>query len=158
MCCWIPVFFIRLLNDEDPLHKNAVGYYKKHYLETGVDCQISTISVAEYCVRGTINELPLRNLKILPFNITHAVRAGEFADIIFREKKLSGIELNPRPIIPNDSKLFAQADIEESISHFVTSDTRSLRTFAMLSNNIRPRFTVQDISVPYNEAFGLLEL
>lgn len=51
-------FFIRLLNDEDPLHSNARGYFK-YFLEKEIVLKISTISIAEYCVRGKIDELPL---------------------------------------------------------------------------------------------------
>ena len=61
---------------------------------------ISTISVAEYCVRGDVHELPLRNLQIIPFNLDHAKRAGEFAKIIFQNK--GKLKLNERNIIPND--------------------------------------------------------
>ncbi len=70
-------FFIRLLNHEDPLHDNARGYYK-YFLENDIKIKISTISIAEYCVRGDITDLPLKNLIILPFNYDHGQRAGVF--------------------------------------------------------------------------------
>lgn len=117
-------FFIRLLNDKDPLHNNAVGYYK-YFLETGVTLKVSTISIAEYCVLGKLEDLPLKNLQILPFNLKDAERTGQFANVIFKENKVKAEKLTPRPIIPNDSKLFAQADLDISISHFITSDKRS---------------------------------
>jgi len=60
-------FFIRLLNNSDPLHINALGYFK-YYLEQGIRMKISTISIAEYCVIGKVSDLPLRNLEILAFN------------------------------------------------------------------------------------------
>jgi len=40
---------------------------------------ISTVSIAEYCIGGDIHELPLKNLQIVPFNLNHAQRTGEFA-------------------------------------------------------------------------------
>lgn len=70
-------FFVRLLNDEDSLHKNAKGYFR-YFLETEIVLKVSTISIAEYCVRGKIDELPLRNIHIIPFNLDHAKRTGEF--------------------------------------------------------------------------------
>ena len=79
-------FFIRLLNDEDPLHLNAKGYFK-YFLEKEIALKVSTISIAEYCVVGKLEELPLRNLQILPFNLKDAERTGEFAKIIFKENK-----------------------------------------------------------------------
>ena len=52
-------FFIRLLNEEDPLHENALGYFR-YFLEHDFVIKISTIAIAEYCVRGEVSELPLK--------------------------------------------------------------------------------------------------
>jgi len=150
-------FFIRLLNDEDPLHSNARGYFK-YFLEKEIVLKISTISIAEYCVRGKIDELPLKNLQIVPFNFNQATKTGEFARAIFEENNLSEEKLTPRAIIPNDSKLFAQADLDRTITYFVTSDSRSKGTYGSLKNRIHPQFEILDISRPYNEAFGILDL
>jgi predicted nucleic acid-binding protein len=78
-------FFIRFLNDTDPLFKNALEYYK-YFLSKEIKMFISTISIAEYCVGGSITELPLRNLAILPFNLNHAIKTGEIAKIVFTKK------------------------------------------------------------------------
>ncbi len=37
-------FFIRLLNEEDPLHTNALGYFK-YFLENEINLKVSTISL-----------------------------------------------------------------------------------------------------------------
>ena len=100
-------FFLRFLNDADPLFSNADNYFR-HFLNEDIEMMISTISIAEYCVGGDVHELPLRNLQILPFNLDHAKRTGEFAKIVFQNR--NKIKLNERNIIPNDTKLFAQAD------------------------------------------------
>lgn len=100
-------FFVRLLNDEDPLHTNAKKYYRL-FLENDIILKVSTISIVEYCVRGKIDELPLRNIRIIPFNLEEAKRTGEFAEAIFAENRILKEKLYPRAIIPNDSKLFAQ--------------------------------------------------
>lgn len=148
-------FFVRLLNDEDPLHKNAKGYFKC-FLENEIILKVSTISIAEYCVKGKIDELPLRKMQIIPFNLNHAKRAGEFAEVIFEENKTNKEKLTPRAIIPNDSKLFAQADLDKDIIQFITSDSRSKNTLEALKRQINPKFDIIDISTPYNETFGLL--
>lgn len=150
-------FFVRLLNDEDPLHKNAKGYFK-YFLEEEVALKVSTISIAEYCVKGKIDELPLRNIQVIPFNLDQAMKTGEFAEAIYEENKVSKEKLSPRAIIPNDSKLFAQADLDKSITHFVTSDSRSKRTYSTLKKRINPKFGIIDISRLYNETFGILDL
>ena len=150
-------FFIRLLNDEDPLHNNAIGYFR-YFLGNEIILKVSTISIAEYCVKGSVDELPLRNLQIIPFNLDHAKRTGAFAAAIFEENKISKEQLSPRAIIPNDSKLLAQADLDQTITHFVTSDIRSKKVYEMLKKRINPRFEIIDISRPYNEVFGILDL
>jgi hypothetical protein len=101
--------------------------------------------------------LPLKNIFIVPFNLDHAEKAGEFAGIIFSENNISKESLHPRAIIPNDSKLFAQADTDNSITHFVTSDKRSQNTFRLLKNRTIPKFEIIDISIPHNQVFGIID-
>lgn len=149
-------FFIRLLNDEDPLHKNAVGYFK-YFLENDIILKVSTISIAEYCVLGNLEDLPLKNIQIVPFNLKEAEKTGQFAKIIFTKNKVSSEKLSPRAIIPNDSKLFAQADLDKSITHFVTSDVRSKNTLALLKKSAAPRFEIISIDIPFTETFGILD-
>ena len=64
-------FFLRFLNDSDPLFKNADGFFR-YFLQKEITMMISTISIAEYCVGGDVHELPLRNLQIVPFNLEHS--------------------------------------------------------------------------------------
>lgn len=90
-------FFLRFLNEDDPLYKNADGYFR-YFLKNEIAMIISTISIAEYCVGGSIAELPLKNLKILPFNLDHAKRTGQFAKIVFAKKDT--LNLTIRRIIP----------------------------------------------------------
>lgn len=150
-------FFIRILNEDDPLHTNAVAYFK-YFLDNQIYLKVSTISIAEYCVRGKLEDLPLRNIQILPFNLKDAERTGEFARIIFYENQISLEKLYPRAIIPNDSKLFAQCDLDNTISHFVTSDVRSKNTLALLKKGTAPKFDIINIDIPYSETFGILDL
>ncbi|MBV7270174.1 hypothetical protein [Winogradskyella luteola] len=150
-------FFIRLLNDEDPLHSNAVGYFR-YFLENDIVLKVSTISIAEYCVLGNLEDLPLKNIQIAPFNLKEAEKTGQFANIIFAENKISEEKLTPRAIIPNDSKLFAQADLDKSVTYFVTSDIRSKNTLALLKKGTNPKFEIISIDIPFTETFGILDL
>lgn len=150
-------FFIRLFKKNDALHNNAINYYR-YFLENHFILKISTISIAEYCVVGSSSELPLKDLQIIPFNFNHAERTGEFASILFTANRVNIEKLEPRAIIPNDSKLFAQADLDESVKYFVTSDQRSLKTLSMLKVMSNPNFEIIDIHIPFNESFGLLDL
>lgn len=149
-------FFLRFLNDEDPLYAHADGYFR-HFLREEMDMLISTISIAEYCVGGDINELPLKNLQILPFNVSHAKRTGEFARTVFKHR--NKLDLTNRVIIPNDTKLFAQADTEISVLYYLSSDSESQKVYGVLrSQNLGPKFEFLNLNIPHSEAFGLLDL
>lgn len=147
-------FFLRFLNDESPLYKNADNYFR-YFIEHEITMMISTISIAEYCVGGDIHELPLKNLQIVPFNLDHSKRTGEFARIVFQNK--GKLKLNERNIIPNDTKLFAQADCEKSVEFYLSSDTESLKIYNLLKEHKSPKFQFIDLNTPYNETFGVLD-
>lgn len=148
-------FFIRFLNENDKFFKNADGYFK-YFLKEEIALKCSTISVAEYCVRGKIDELPLKNLQIIPFNLSHAQKAGEFANIVFKNKE--SLDLSNRAIIPNDTKLFAQADSEETIDAYLTSDTESIKLYDLLKKHFNIHFQIIDIHNKHSETFGILDL
>jgi hypothetical protein len=148
-------FFLRFLNDSDPLFKNADGYFR-YFIQQEITMMISTISIAEYCVGGDVHELPLRNLQIIPFNLDHSKRTGEFARIVFQNK--GKLKLRERNIIPNDTKLFAQADCEQSVEFYLSSDTESLKIFNLLKQEANPKFQFIDLNTSWNLTFGLLDL
>lgn len=135
-------FFLRFLNEKDPLFNNADGYFR-YFLQKEIIMMISTISIAEYCVGGDVHELPLRNLQIIPFNLDHSKRTGEFAKVAFKEKKLGNLSVVNRNIIPNDTKLFAQADTEKTIEFYLSSDKESYKIYDLLkSKGATPKFSL----------------
>lgn len=93
---------------------------------------ISTVSIAEYCIGGDINELPLKNLQIVPFNLNHAKRTGEFVKIVFQARNAGALQVNERKIIPNDTKLFAQADCEKAVEFYLSSDSESYKIYNII--------------------------
>ena len=148
-------FFLRFLNENSPLFKNADGYFR-YFLQKEITMMISTISIAEYCVGGDVHELPLRNLQIVPFNLDHSKRTGGFAKIVFQNK--GKLKLKERNIIPNDTKLFAQADCEKSVEFYLSSDIESLKIYNLLKQETTIKFQFIDLNTPCNETFGLLDL
>lgn len=148
-------FFLRFLNDGDPLFKNADGYFR-YFLQKEIVMMISTISIAEYCVGGDVHELPLRNLQIVPFNLDHSKRTGEFAKVVFQKREK--LKIRERNIIPNDTKLFAQADCEKNVEFYLSSDNESLKIYNILKQETAPKFQFIDLNISYNETFGLLDL
>ena len=150
-------FFLRFLNEEDPLFEKADKYYQ-YFLQKEFRLFISTISIAEFCVGGAIDQLPLKNLFIIPFNIDHAKKAGEFGRILHDVRKSGELIINERPIIINDAMLFAQAEVESNIKYFVTSDSRSQSLYESIKSKISIKFSFIDIKTDHTEAFGILDL
>ena len=103
-----------------------------------------------------LGRYPLKNLQILPFNLNHSKRTGEFARIAYEKRKKGELKVNSRNIIPNDTKLFAQADCEKTIGIYLSSDTESLKVFNLIKQETEPKFQFVDLNVPYNETFGIL--
>jgi predicted nucleic acid-binding protein len=141
-------FLIRLLNDRDPLHANAKAYFRT-LLEHDATILLSTVAIAEYCVRGRLEELPLQVVQVIPFDISHAVRAGEFARIAFEER----VRVDERVIIPNDCKLLAQTDVEQA-GYYLTSDARSHTIYDLLRTRLGVSFQFVNIRESVNEVFG----
>ena len=108
--------------------------------------------IAEYCVKGNIEELPLRNLQIVPFTL----RAGKLASITFSHK--DSLLPKDRKIISNDTKLFAQADNEENVEEYITSDSESKKIYDLLQKHTQLSFKFIDLNVKVNESFGFLPL
>lgn len=149
-------FFIRLLNEEDPLHRNALDYFR-YFLQHDFVIKISTIAIAEYCVKGDVTDLPLKNMLIVPFNFDHAIRAGKMIGEVYAEKKKRGAIITPRAVVPNDTKMFAQADVELDVNFYGTADVECKKVYDMIKaaeGSLSFRFI--DITIPYNEFFGEL--
>lgn len=150
-------FFIRLLDRNDPLHLNAKGYFK-YFTENHFELTTSTITIAEYCTNGSINDLPLKHLQTIPFNLIHAQRTGEFARIAFNARAKGNLQIAERKIIPNDTKLFAQADCEKAVELYLSSDTESLKVYNAIKTEIMPKFQFVDLNIPHYQTFGILDL
>lgn len=150
-------FFIRWAKPDDGLHKSAQEHLK-FLVEGGHILYVSTIALAEYAVRGTISHLPLRYFRVLPFNVDHAQRAGEFARIVFDARKDMPVQLDQRAVIANDTKLFAQADVVNAITHYLTADRECEKVFTLLKSVVTPKFQFAHLSTPWHQTFGHLNL
>jgi hypothetical protein len=146
-----------LLNPDYSYHQNAVDYYR-YFLQNEFPMICSTISIAEYCVAGALEDLPLKNIQILPFNLNHASRTGELAGIAFEARRNKALEIKERLIIPNDTKLFSQADVESNIKYYLSSDLESKKIYDVLYQTNHLNFRFLELNTRYQEAFGLLDL
>ena len=148
-------FVIRLLDRTSELHENALGYFR-YFLENDYLIRMSTIAVAEFCVKDKIEHLPLHQILLSPFNAHHASKTGECARILYNAKAKGVIEVDARILIQNDVKLLVQAECE-SAEFYLTSDSRSKRMYDVLKEEGKLSFDFTDIHTPYSAKFGILD-
>lgn len=149
-------FMIRLLDATNELHSNALGYFR-YFLNEDYIIRMSTIAVAEYCVKGEINQLPLKDVLLSPYNAYHASETGKCAKLLFEEKAKGTLVVGARILIQNDVKLLVQAECEGA-DYYLTSDSNSKRMYDVLKKNGKVSFDFTDINIPYTIRFGELDL
>lgn len=148
-------FVIRLLKSDDPLSVNAKAWFRE-LLNRKVPMYLSTIVIAEWCVKGDFEQLPVRNMRVLPFNVDHARRAGPFMDTLLKLREKDGTE--ERTIVLNDVKLLAQAEATPGISHVLTKDGGYTKRIERLRGEGHGVTTqVLDLNVPMADALGRLD-
>ena len=58
--------------------------------------------------------------------------------------------------MPNDTKMFAQADIEEEVTHYASADSEATKVFSLINEEYKMNFSYVDISISYRQVFGEL--
>jgi predicted nucleic acid-binding protein len=146
-------FCIRLMDENDNLHINALEYFK-FFLQEKIIIHLSTIVVAEYAVGDDPQNLPVDNLQIETFDFRDAATAGLFhRELIGDKNNIAGYN---RRIIANDVKILAQIknrQIEAIISKDVQSHTKYVEPL-INSNLLSVKFI--DFNKKLNEVLGEL--
>ena len=76
---------------------------------------------------------------------------------MFDAKQQGGFSPDNRLIIPNDSKLFAQALSDANIRYFVTSDEKAASVLEIYSSVQNLTFGHMNIAIPHSAVFGLID-
>ena len=146
-------FCIRLMDENDNLHINALEYFK-FFCRKKIIIHLSTIVVAEYAVGDDPQNLPVDNLQIETFDFRDAATAGLFhRELIGDKNNIAGYN---RRIIANDVKILAQIknrQIEAIISKDVQSHTKYVEPL-INSNLLSVKFI--DFNKKLNEVLGEL--
>jgi PIN domain nuclease of toxin-antitoxin system len=111
-------FLITFSNPERQHHAAARQYFREA-LQRQIPMYLSAIVISEFQVKQAINDLPLRNFVVLPFNVDHAMRCGILA------RQLARDSTDDRVRVKDDFKLIAQCDCE-GISHLLSEDASTL--------------------------------
>ena len=148
-------FMRRFMDETSELNDNATQYYR-YFLENDFELCISTIALAENLTYSSIEEFPFKDVKIVPFNIDHAKKTGEFAQYLFQEKHSNNLKITSRDIIPNDTKLFSQAEVIQDLQFFISSDKESEKIYNKLAAKFGLKYKFIDLSISCSDYFGTL--
>lgn len=107
-------YLITLADPTRPHHTVAVQYLREA-LVRGCPLYLSAIAASEFQVKQAVTDLPLRNFHVLPFNIDHAMMAGQLMRSLHRDQG------DDRVSLKDDIKLIGQM-VCESITHLLTED------------------------------------
>jgi predicted nucleic acid-binding protein len=146
-------FCIRLLKKDDTLHQNAIDYFQ-YFLDQKIELYISTIAIAEYSVKDDPINLPLKMMKIIPFDFFDGKTAGEFHSILLEQKtKVQDIDRN---VVKDDCKLIAQL-FNRKIEGYMTKDRKSFNQIIMPITESKG-FSIEllDLSISLKEFKGEL--
>jgi hypothetical protein len=114
--------FLISLSDPTRIHHSAATAYYRECARRQIPMYLSTIVISEFQVMQAINDLPLRNFVVLPFNVDHAMRCG----LIIRQ--MARDPGDDRVRVKDDFKLLAQCDCE-AISHLISEDASTLAKY-----------------------------
>jgi hypothetical protein len=114
-------FLISFADPSRPHYATALAYYRE-CVRRQVPMYLSTIVISEFQVKQAINDLPLRNFVVLPFNVDHAMRCGLIIRSMARDPE------DDRVRVKDDFKLLAQCDCE-TVSHLFSEDASTLAKY-----------------------------
>ena len=114
-------FLISFSDPARPHHAEALSYYRE-CVRRQIPMYLSTIVISEFQVKQAINDLPLRNFVVLPFNVDHAMKCGLIIRSMARDPE------DDRVRVKDDFKLLAQCDCE-AISHLISEDASTLAKY-----------------------------
>ena len=120
--------FLISFSDPTRAHHAAAQSYYRECVRRQVPMYLSTIVISEFQVKQAINDLPLRNFVVLPFNVDHAMTCGLIIRSMARDPE------DDRVRVKDDFKLLAQCDCE-AVSHVFSEDASTLAKYLERARN-----------------------
>lgn len=146
-------FLIRLMDENEPLHNNALEYFK-YFLENKITMHVSTVAVAEYTVCDDPENIPVNYIQIEAFDFRDGVTAGHFHRVISGDK--NNIPDYNRRIIANDVKILAQIRTKQ-IDAIITKDLASYGKYVKpLTENVLLQIQFIDLNISLATFLGQL--
>lgn len=149
-------FWILLFDPTDADHANARAYFE-YFLAHSDTIYLSTVVAAEYGIGGDLDHLPFDadKIRVVPFNLNHARKAAELAKAAYRLNRKGAVALEKRVVIPNDTKILAQAEVEGT-DWFLARDRNCKSVHELLAEEGLLTFTYLDLRTPVGEFLGEL--
>lgn len=114
-------FLISFSDPARPYHAAALLYFRE-CVRRQIPMYLSAIVISEFQVKQAINDLPLRNFVVSPFNVDHAMKCGLIIRNMARDPE------DDRVRVKYDFKLLAQCDCE-GISHLISEIASTLAKY-----------------------------
>ena len=141
-------FFISLVDRNRQCHQAARSYYR-YFLEHGIVMLLPTVVVAEFSIVQPITDLPLRNFRVLPFNLPEAVKCAELNVHHYRQQ-LGGV--GQRDAVKDDFKIIAQAVVQQARLLLTEDETTLCKYCERLTADRKIAFRVVKLSAGFDEA------
>jgi hypothetical protein len=141
-------FLISLVDRNRPFHQAARSYYK-YFLEHGVVMLLPTVVVAEFSIVQPVTDLPLRNFRVLPFNLPEAVKCAELNAHHYRGELQNA---GQRDSVKDDFKIIAQAVVQQARLLITEDETTLCRYCERLKSDGKIGFRVVKLSAGFDEA------
>lgn len=116
-------FLISLVDRSRPCHTDAKRYYR-YFLENTIEMCLPTVVAAEFAIKQPISDLPLRNFRVLPFNLDDAERCAALNVAYYRSRVGAG----QRDAVKDDFKIIAQTEVQGA-RLLVTEDEDTLSRY-----------------------------
>lgn len=141
-------FLISLVDRKRPCHQAARGYYK-YFLEHNIAMLLPTVVAAEFSIVQPITDLPLRNFRVLPFNLPDAVKCADL-NVHHYRRQLGGT--GQRDAVKDDFKIIAQAVVQQA-RLLMTEDESSICKYCeRLKDDKKIEFRVVKLADGFDEA------
>ena len=135
--------FLISLSDPTRRHHAVAQQYYRECIARRVPMYLSTVVISEYQVKQAINDLPLRNFMVLPFNVDHAMACGLLVRAVPRDAG------DDRVRVKDDFKLIAQCQCD-GLSHVLSEDASTLTKYV---NRFRELGQVETHSILLKDGF-----
>ncbi len=144
---WDASALIALVDPAQPHHETAKRYMREA-LRTKATLYLYVMAAAEFHQRQSVTELPLRHWVVLPFNIDHAMVAGD----LMRHARPAPDAVT-RAVVRDDIKLIAQT-VCESIHHVLVESEGALsRHIAQFNQAGRSRVACVQLDQGFDAAW-----